>query len=90
MSDAVESTFRTNSDGSVTVTVGVYLNGKDWTTVTDRIRALYSGRYVHWMQDAEGHDVFLIAAPVEVASLPCGLCAAGQPHSHSNSHGSYA
>ena len=87
MSDA-ESTTRTNPDGSVTVTTtGVYLNGKGWTTVTDRIRALYSGLYVHWMSDAEGHDVFVIAAPAKVSSLPCGLCAAGQPHGHGNSHG---
>ena len=88
MSDA-ESTSRTNPDGSVTVTVDVYLNGKDWTTVTDKIRALYSGLYVHWMQDAEGHDVFLIAAPAEVASPPCGLCAAGQPHGHGHSTGGW-
>ena len=90
MSDA-ESTTRTNPDGSVTVTTtGVYLNGKDWTTVTDRIRALYSGLYVHWMQDDEGHDVFEVAAPADETHAPCGLCEAGQPHSPGHATGSYA
>jgi hypothetical protein len=86
MSDA-ESTSRTNPDGTVTVTLAAGLNGKDWMAAADEILALYSGRYTHWFVDAEGRDVFVIAAPVAVAPPTCGLCAAGQPHSYGHGHG---
>jgi len=88
MSDAV-STTRTDPDGTVTVTLPVDISGKDWTTAMHRIRALYSGRYVQWLVDAEGHDVFVVAAAVDEQIRTCGLCEAGQPHGHGHGTGSW-
>ncbi|HEY8662468.1 MAG TPA: hypothetical protein VIL68_02520 [Propionibacteriaceae bacterium] len=82
MSGALSIT-RVGPDGTITVTLAADISSKDWLTAADAIRVAFPGRYVHFDVDDEGHDVFVIAAsaPAEVAPLPCGLCAAGQPHS---------
>jgi len=88
MSDAV-STTRANPDGSITVTLAADIPGENWMAVVGEMRAAYPGRYMHWTMDDEGHDVFEVAAPAEVAPQPCGLCAAGQPHGHGHGTGGW-
>ena len=88
MSDAV-STTRTKLDGTVTVTLPAGLRGEDWKAAVDEMRAAYPGRYIHWWLDAEGRDVFTFAAAAVVESLPCSLCAAGQPHCHGHGTGGW-
>jgi len=84
------STARYNPDGTVTVTLAADISSKDWTIAADAIRVAYPGRFVQWYLDDEGRDAFEVAAPAEVAPLPCCLCAAGQPHGHGHGTGSYA
>jgi len=79
------STARYNPDGTVTVTLAADISSKDWTIAADAIRVAYPGRFVQWFLDAEGRDAFEVAAPEpDPNPRPCSLCAAGQPHGHTD------